>query len=76
MRLEQTRSDAAIDDEVLAQPHLGTQAHGIFAVEVPQLDEIANFLSDGSAEPPMAIAIAVPSKPCRICRLQRRDVGL
>src|SRR5262245_24854449 len=35
--------------------------------KVPQLLEIANFLSDGSAEPPMAMAIAVPSKDCRIC---------
>src|SRR5450756_1336134 len=34
---------------------------------VPQLVEIANFLSEGSAAPPMAIAIAVPSNACLIC---------
>ena len=34
---------------------------------VPQLVEIANLLSEGSAEPPMAMATAVPSNACFIC---------
>src|SRR5581483_8738254 len=35
--------------------------------KLPQLVEIANFLLSGSAVPPSAIAIAVPSKACFIC---------
>ena len=35
--------------------------------KVPQFAENANFLSAGSALPPSAIAIAVPSNACLIC---------
>src|SRR3982074_3662727 len=43
--LRKAAGDPAIHDDILAQSHLATHAHGIFATEGAQFAENANFLS-------------------------------